>query len=285
MMTKEEIQGRLAKLVQEHGEWSFDIPLAHGVWTRGNEKLPHTRLKRVLQIVHDLGAKPISSSRILDLGCLDGIYSIECALHGAEVIGIDARKANVEKAFFAKEALGLTNLVFVEDDVRNISETKYGTFDVIICSGILYHFNTPDVFELVEHMYEIVRSLVIIDTHISLRGNEKVIYNAKQYCGHMFREHLEHDDEATKRNRLLYSFGNDLSFVFTRPSLINLLRATGFSSVYECFNPPHLNFGAPGLEHKDRCTFVAIKGEKSQLFTSPDADTLEEDWPEGSLSY
>ena len=51
MMTKEEIQGRLAKLVQEHGKWTFDIPLP--------------RLKRVSQIVDDLAAKPQALSKRL----------------------------------------------------------------------------------------------------------------------------------------------------------------------------------------------------------------------------
>src|SRR3712207_8999504 len=104
-MIRKEIEERLAQIVREYGEWTFDIPLRCGVWTNGNQRVPHTRLKRELQIVQDLSVKPISSSRVLDLGCLDGIYSIECALHGAEVIGIDAREANVKKANFAKEVL------------------------------------------------------------------------------------------------------------------------------------------------------------------------------------
>ena len=75
------------------------------------------------------------------------------------------------------------------------------------------------------------------------------------------------------------------SFWFTRPSLVNILARAGFSSVYECFAPPHLNFGKPGLESRDRCTFVAIKGDVCTVETSPSANTLQEKWPEGSLSY
>ena len=59
----------------------------------------------------------------------------------------------------------------------------------------------------------------------------------------------------------------------------------GFSTIYECFNPPHLNFGNPGLEHKDRCTFVAIKDNRRNLVTSPAANALSEKHPEGTLSY
>ncbi len=75
------------------------------------------------------------------------------------------------------------------------------------------------------------------------------------------------------------------TFWFTRPSLVNLCSAAGFSSVYECFVPTHMNFGRPGIEAPDRCTFVALKGDACQLITSPDANHLREEWPENSLSY
>ena len=84
---------------------------------------------------------------------------------------------------------------------------------------------------------------------------------------------------------MLSSIDNTTSFLFSRPSLINILSHVGFSSVYECFNPPHLNFGMPGLEHIHRCTFVAVKGQYCDLHTSPLANTLKEEWPEGSLCY
>jgi hypothetical protein len=32
--------------------------------------------------------------------------------------------------------------------VRNLSEQRYGRFDVVLCVGLLYHLNEPDVLEL-----------------------------------------------------------------------------------------------------------------------------------------
>ena len=150
-----------------HGEWTYDIPLAHGFWTRGNEGDPHTRLRRVLQAIDDLVPKPLDECRVLDLACLEGQYSIECALQGASVLGIEAREASLAKANFAKDALQLSRLEFVRDDVRNLSVERYGEFDVIICSGILYHLDTPDVFHLIQRTYEMALRLVAIDTHVS----------------------------------------------------------------------------------------------------------------------
>jgi SAM-dependent methyltransferase len=285
MKTKEEIAAGLSDHVQKYGEWTYDIPLYHDLWTRGNHKIPHTRLKRLLQIASDLSLKPLAACRILDLGCLDGMFSIEFALQGSTVTGVEIREANIKKAEFVKEILALSNVQFIKDDVRNISASKYGGHDVILCSGILYHLPTPDLFKFAEKLYEIANRLVLIDTHISLSPSATASYNGKTYHGHFYVEHSATDPQNIRESRTLASIDNTTSFWLTRPSLVNLLQHVGFSSVYECFNPPHLNFGITGLEHLDRCTFVAIKGRKSEVHTSPMASNLQEDWPEASLAY
>jgi hypothetical protein len=134
-------------------------------------------------------------------------------------------------------------------------------------------------------MYEMTDRATIIDTHISLNPSILISRNGSQYHGAIAKEHDEQDSREIKESRVASSIDNATSFIVSRPSLINLLSHAGFSSVYECFNPPHLNFGMPGLEHIDRCTFVAIKGQYCKLHTSPLANTLKEDWPEDSLSY
>lgn len=201
------------------------------------------------------------------------------------MVGVEAREANVQKAIFAKEALGLDNVEFVQDDVRNVSREKYGTFDIIICSGLLYHLNAPDVFVFMEKLYEVCERLLIVDTHISLTPKKTVSYNDKTYSGHYYREFADSEMETANAKKLWAAYGNPLSFWFSRPSLVNFLGEAGFTSVYECFNPPHLNFGQPGLEHKNRCTFVAVRGEKMEVRTSPAANELSEQHEEGTLAY
>jgi SAM-dependent methyltransferase len=285
MQNREDLQRLLDAVRRDHGEWSFDIPLPFGVWTRGNLQIPHTRLKRVVQVVSDLAEKPLAECRILDLGCLDGIYSIEFAKHGANTIGVEIREANIKRAIFCKEALGLRNLEFRQDDVRNINVKSYGKFDAIVCSGILYHLPAADVIGLVKRMYDMVGRLVVIDTHVALQPGERFAHGGDEYWGKIFREHADDATPEEKAKARGSSADNTTSFWFTRPSLVNLLSKAGFSSVYECFIPAHLNFGRPGIEHRDRCTFVAIKEDICNLVTSPSAERLEEKWPEHSLSY
>lgn len=285
MLSKESIQKQMEELKSEYGNWSFNIPLPFALWTNDELQLPHTRLKRIVQIVSDLSYKPLSECRILDLGCLDGMFSIEFAQQGAETIGVEIREANIKKAIFCKEVLGLQNLNFRQDDVRNISIKSDGKFDVIVCSGILYHLLAEDVINLIQTMFEMVSRVVVIDTHVALEPKKSILHDNNKYWGRTYREHSKSDTPAKKAKKLWASADNPESFWFTRPSLVNILSNTGFSSVYECFIPAHLNFGRPGIESKDRCTFVALKNESRQLKTSPKANSLKESWPERSLSY
>ena len=288
-MTRDELERRHADIVARHGEWTYDIPLGQGFWTRGNEGDPQTRLRRVLQAIDDLVPTPLDACRVLDLACLEGQYAIECALRGASVLGIEAREASLAKANFAKDALGLSRLEFVRGDVRNLSVEKHGEFDVIICSGILYHLDTPDVFHLIQRTYEMARRLVVFDTHVSLRPNVAVEFRGSSYHGERLPETHSTPDGAAgssgppSTKELWAGVGNEASFTVSRPSLLNALAAAGFPSVYECLNPVHL--GRRGLEHVNRCTFAAVKGREVELLTSPAANGFRELWPEGALSY
>ena len=213
------------------------------------------------------------------------MFSIEFAEHGASTIGVEIREANVKKAIFCGEALGLHNLEFRQDDVRNISLESYGRFDAIVCSGILYHLPGADAINLVSRMHDMVNRVVVIDTHVSLDPVEQFVYGDDEYWGRIFREYPDSATSEEMAKKLWASANNPTSFWFTRPSLVNILSKAGFSSVYECFIPAHLNFGKPGIEHQDRCTFVALKDDICDISTSPSANSLQEQWPEHTLSY
>jgi hypothetical protein len=285
MRNSEELQHALDDLTRKYGEWTYDIPLPFNVWTRGNEQLPHTRLRRIVQIVNDLSEKSLNESRILDLACLEGIFSMEFAKHGANTVGVEIREANFNKAVFCAEALELHNLEFRQDDVRKVSLQSYGRFDAIVCSGILYHLPAADAASLINRMYEMVNRVVVIDTHVALEPIERLALAGDEYWGQTFREHAENASPDEKARALWASADNTTSFLFTRPSLINILDKAGFSSVYECFTPAHLNFGKPGIEHRNRCTLVAIKGRACEIAMSPSVNNLHEKLPEHSLSY
>jgi 2-polyprenyl-3-methyl-5-hydroxy-6-metoxy-1,4-benzoquinol methylase len=254
-----------AQVVQRYGEWTaHNIHLAGDLYTmgeyvRGDEILA----RRVLQVASDLTGQSLKSLRVLDLACLEGLYAIEFARQGAEVVGVEIREANLERARFVKQALGLERLELAQDDVRNLSKEAYGDFDVVLCLGILYHLDAPDVFDFVYRMAEVCRRCLIIDTHISTTNEASIEYAGRQYAGKYF---IEHDPQATPEQKLKMvwaSIDNDKSFWLTRASLDNLLAHAGFTSVYEVHNP------TVQKKFADRLTLVAIKGEPQSVVSSP----------------
>ena len=54
------------------------------------------RLARIVQMVSDSAREPLSELRILDLASLEGRFSAEFALRGAEVLGIEGRRTNID---------------------------------------------------------------------------------------------------------------------------------------------------------------------------------------------
>jgi len=58
MLTKEELKREFDDLRSKYGDWTYDIPLPFEIWTKGNLKVPHTRLRRIVQMVSDLSKKP-----------------------------------------------------------------------------------------------------------------------------------------------------------------------------------------------------------------------------------
>lgn len=235
------------------------------------------KVRRILQVLRDLAAPAGETLRILDLACGEGVYAIEAALRGAEVLALDARTERMQEGSRAAVRLRLDNLTFGQKDVREVKASSHGHFDVILFLGILYHLDVPDLFHVVENLHEMCRQMVIIDTHICLNPWLEVKHKGRVYQGGTYREHGEHDPEPIRRARLLASVDNTLSFWLTKESLIDLLNAIGFTSVLECHAP--LEASKP----KHRITLVAMKGTRVKISSYPWVNDKSEDEVERTL--
>lgn len=106
--------------------------------------------------------KPLECYSIVDLGCMEGGYSVEFAKMGfRKVLGIDARKENLLKANILKLSSRLKNLDFVLDDVRNLD--KHGNFDITFCFGLLYHLNDPAAF--LKKLYQQTNHMLVLHSY------------------------------------------------------------------------------------------------------------------------
>jgi len=228
------------------------------------------RRARIVQVVSDLAKKPVADLRILDLASLEGHYSFEFAASGAQVTGIEGRQSNIDKAEALGEKLHLA-VKFIRDDVRNLSVEKHGTFDVVLCLGILYHLDAADISPFLKSVNEVCGDFAVIDTHVALKPHKRF----GKYSGWYFTEYVRKPSPVEQESSSWASIGNMRSFWPTRPSLVNALADAGFSSVTEVHYPAMNDMPA------DRVTVVAFKGQRRQpVVEFSDSSILGEAVPE-----
>ena len=78
---------------------------------------------------------------VLELGCGTGQLSLFLASADRTVVGADLARPSLELAREAAVRYGLSDVYFVETDLRAPGLSREA-FDVVICSGVLHH--TPD---------------------------------------------------------------------------------------------------------------------------------------------
>ena len=287
--TSQQIREKRDALIAKYGSWTaHNFRLADGVYTFEDgredfEKMKNghaVHIRRIVQGVADMVGRPLNELRVLDLGCLEGIYAIEFALNGSSVVGVEGREPSLAKCNFAKECLGLNNLSFVQDDVRNLTPEKYGTFDVVLCLGLLYHLDAPEVFTFTKQMSDVCKRICVLDTHVCTDKGELRQFNGQDYYGVVYREHMEETPQDVRLQALWASLDNAKSFWLSRPSLYNLLTDSGFTSVHTCMNP------AMPEQYTDRDTIFAMKSNPYTVLCSPETNSIPlKRWPEMSVAH
>jgi SAM-dependent methyltransferase len=157
-----------------------------------------------------------SAIRVADLGCLEGGYAAAFAQAGYDVTGFEARADNIACCEFLAERLKLSNLRFVQDDVRNVFGPE-SEWDAVFCCGLLYHLDDPVAF--LRQLGRATRRLLIAQTHYSTRPDAK----HEGHRGHWY-------DEGRGRWE---SWKNERSFWLTRKDLMSAMRDAGFDLVFE----------------------------------------------------
>jgi SAM-dependent methyltransferase len=221
------------------------------------------KVRRVMQLVADLARKPFRELRILDLGCGEGVYAIEAALRGAEVVAVDARTQRMDEGRAVALRHGLASVRFEQGDVRRVTRATHGEFDVVLLLGLLYHLDDP--VTVLGNLP--CAHLLVVDTLIALDADAEL----QGYRGQWHREHEDDDTAELRRSRVLKSIDNAMSFRLTADSLVRAVRDAGFTTVVECHAPLE-----PG-KAQDRITLAAVKGEGVRLSTYPWVNGLSEE--------
>jgi SAM-dependent methyltransferase len=170
--------------------------------------------------------------RVLELGCLEAGQTVELARRGYSVTAIEGRPENVRRARWICRMFEVDARV-VAADLERMPLRDFGRFDVVFCSGVLYHLPRP--WDLVEQLPAVAPSL-FLSTHYAEAGEVSV----HGLAGRWYTEHGRGDPLSGLSER---------SFWPTKTALLDLLRATGYGAIeitsdYEHPNGPLLSLAA-----------------------------------------
>ncbi len=200
--------------------------------------------------------------RVVDLGCLEGGYAVEFARAGYDVLGIEARSDSVARCQYVQRRLGLENLSFVQDDVRNLAD--HGPFDIVFCCGLLYHLDYPAAF--LKLLGEVTGSLLLLHTHYAENevNPNYPLSGIVEHEGLLGRWWAEAPDgvwtSAEQMEASAWaSWHNTSSFWPLKRHLLKAVRDGGFPIVCEQFDALDDIAEDPYIERHSRSMFVGIK--------------------------
>lgn len=163
---------------------------------------------------------------VLELGSLEGSHTISLARNSrvTRVLGLEGRKANLERARLAATLLRARNVEFAEANLQTEDLGRWGKFDAIYCCGLLYHL--PEPWKLVRQ-FAGVSPRLFLSTHYAAETEPNVAVG--EYRG---RIQVEGGiDEPL-------SGLSTTSFWPTIGSLVDMLTTAGFPSLHVLGNDP-----------------------------------------------
>ena len=153
-LTDTEIRARIDAVPH----WYHQIEIRPGITTPGINKSAATLGRLGLPDRCD-------GMRVLDIGVRDGFFSFELERRGAEVVAIDYMDPAETGFPVARELLG-SNVDYVVDNVYNVSAERYGTFDLVLFLGVMYHLRDPLL--ALDRLWDVCRegALLALETQV-----------------------------------------------------------------------------------------------------------------------
>ncbi len=127
------------KLMKEY-HFLVSMDLGEGLKISGNPVGKHKR--KILDIIDSMD---LTGKRVLDVGCANGLFSLEVERRGSsEILAVDNSINNIE--CLKNLIIPRMNSKMIQPcylNVLDLNSRDHGTFDLVICAGLLYHMRYP----------------------------------------------------------------------------------------------------------------------------------------------
>lgn len=138
-MESDEIRRRVEELEPWVNEFSFE-----GIRYATGSQLDYLLREHPNDRARAFFAAFPNARRILELGALEGADTLALSRHPeVSILAIEGRESNLCRAEFVLELHEVSNVTFQLDDVETVNFAALGTFDAVLCAGLLYHVQRP----------------------------------------------------------------------------------------------------------------------------------------------
>lgn len=169
----------------------------------------------------------------LDVGCGIGFFSRYLASLGLDVMSFDARPENISVAKTRNP-----DIKFFVEDIENQTVKKLGSFDLILCFGLLYHLENP--FSAVRNLHALTRKILLIESMVT----------PSSFPSGRFVDEGVSQDQST----------NYIALVPSEIGMVKMLYSSGFRYVYVSkIMPDHEHFHESFQLHRKRTIILASK--------------------------
>jgi tRNA (mo5U34)-methyltransferase len=228
--------GDLAGLLDE--PWMYEFDLGDGLRTNAySEELlevHRTRAAVAEPVAREALAAAGAHASAIDLACSEGWFSHRMLEWGAQTVtGVDIRPENIHRATLVRDRLGIDPERFAlrTSDVFDLDPVQLGTFDVVLCFGLIYHLEDP--IGALRITRALTRGVCIVESQLTEQV-EPIRHGwgtAGQFMEQPASWAAYYEPAQLQESHPVAAHGGVVSFIPNRVALLEAMTAAGFSRV------------------------------------------------------
>lgn len=232
--------------------WMYEFDLGGGLRT--------TAFNAELLEVHDTRAavaEPVARAALtaaagagsaIDIACSEGWFSHRMLEWGAHAVtGVDIRPENIHRATLVRDRLGIDpeRLALRTSDVFDLDPAELGTFDVVLCFGLIYHLENPiGALRIARAM---TRGVCLVESQLT--EQVEPLRHGWGTTGEFLEQPASwaayFEPAQLQESHPVAAHGGVVSFIPNRTALLEAMTAAGFSRVEPLVpatgNPQYVN--------------------------------------------
>ena len=212
---------------------AHELPSIHG-----------TRAELIEPIARQALRAPGRETRALDLGCNEGWFAHRMLDWGAtRAVALDVRTQNIVRARLLADHYGIgeDRLELREASVYDLDPEQLGTFDVVLCLGLIYHLEDP--IGAVRKAAALSHRLCVVESQLT---EQTVPIRHGWGQSHAFEEApaswaARYEVDAQQELNPQASHGGVVSLIPNAAALIQAMTVAGLRDVQILHPSPHHN--------------------------------------------